>query len=238
MGAYDRVLFEGHKFNRRTVQFLQQVRIIYYLLGGTGKVVIAQGSYSNGPNSAGTHSGGGAVDWDLTIETAENWRILQRANRICGGADWDRPPNGIWGHHNHCIVIGDREMDPSAGRQVQQYYARTDGLAGHGPDDTWRPSVIPVFRYPLGSVNLENIRREAAKTSGWTPLLGVKRYQSALNLKVHPGIPLVVDGIFGPRTKRVNANYEKGIGGDGNGMPGEFGATLLGAARFWVRGTA
>lgn len=235
MGAYDRVWFEGHQFNRRTVQFIQQVRIIYALLGGTGKVFIVQGSYNDGPNSAGTHEGGGAIDFDLTHETAKNWMLLQRACRICGGADWDRPPTDDWGHHNHCIVIGDKTMDPSAGRQVQQYFAGTNGLAGHGHDPTWKPSVIPVFRYPLRIVHLDNVRREAAKKSGWVPLLGVKHYQRALNLKVQPGIPLKVDGIFGPHTKRVNANYEKGIGGDGNGMPGEFGATLLGAARFWVR---
>lgn len=235
MGAYDRVWFEGHQFNRRTVQYLMQVRIIYALLGGTGTVRIVQGSFSDGSLSANTHKGGGAVDWDLTIETDRNCRILQRANRICGGASWDRLPNGTWSRHNHTIVIGDRTMDPSAGRQVQQYFAGTDGLAGHGHDPTWKPSVIPVFRYPLGIVDLSNVQREAAKTRGWTPLLGVKHYQRALNLKVRPGIPLVVDGIFGPHTKRVNANYEKGIGGDGNGMPGEFGATLLGAARFWVK---
>lgn len=233
--AYDRVRFEGRTFNRRTVEFIKQVRTIYYLIGGTGRVTISQGSYNRGVSeSANTHNGGGAIDWDLEKETSKNCALLQRANRICGGASWDRPTlPGKWSRHNHTIVIGDREMDDSARRQVQDYYAGLNGLANHGRDTSWRPSVIPVFSYPLQTVDLSIIRNEAKKRSRWVESINVKRYQRALNAKTGAG--LKVDGIFGPRTRAANARFERQVGGDGNGIPGLFGTTLLGAARFNVK---
>lgn len=233
--AYDRVTFEGRKFNRRTVQFIKQVRAIYYLIGGTGKIYLTQGSYNKGgvSQSAGTHDGGGAIDYTLEKPTSKNWSLLQKANRICGGASFDRPTlPGHWNHHNHTLVIGDREMADGARRQVQDYYAGLNGLASHARDSSWRPSTIPVFSYPLGGVDLSNVRAQA-KARKKTSLSGVKRVQLALNAKT--GTTLVADGIFGPKTKAAYARYERQVGGDGDGVPGKFSLTLLGAARFYVQ---
>lgn len=235
---YQRVQFEGHTFNRRTVQFIQQVRIIFTLIGGTGGIRLLQGSYNGGKGkvavSGGTHDGGGAIDWEPTKPTPKNWMMLQKAERICGGAGWDRPTlPGYWEHHDHCIVIGDKEMSPAAMSQVQDYHADLNGLANHGHDRSWKPSVIPVFSYPLGIVDLTNVRKEAVKTKGWKVHGGVKAIQRALNAKT--GTHLVVDGLFGKTTKRAYSRYEKQIGGDGDGAPGTFSLTLLGAARFNVK---
>jgi peptidoglycan hydrolase-like protein with peptidoglycan-binding domain len=45
----------------------------------------------------------------------------------------------------------------------------------------------------------------------------------------------VVDGRFGPKTKKAYAQFEKSVGGDGDGIPGLFSLTKLGEGRFRVR---
>lgn len=234
--AYQRVVFEGITLNRRTVAFVQQVRQVYADLGGTGKIHLIQGSYNKGgvAASAGTHDGGGAYDARPEVEITHNWQTLQKANRLCGGASWERQAiPGVWEHHVHTIVIGDKEMSPAALKQVQDYHAHLDGMADHAHDGTWRPTVIPTMLYPLPTVDLSNVTAEAKKTKGHQPLAGVRRIQQALNLKT--GTHLTVDGIFGPTTKSAYARYEKQNGGDGNGIPGRFALMLLGAARFNVK---
>ena len=44
--------------------------------------------------------------------------------------------------------------------------------------------------------------------------------------------PGKLDGIFGPQTKAAYGRFEKQVGGDGDGIPGRYSATLLGTARY------
>lgn len=115
-----------------------------------GALTVVQGSYNGGTNavakSAGTHDGGGAVDL-----TAQGWEQKVHALRAVGFAAWHRPLNwdGAGGsEHVHAILIGNAKLSPSAARQVTQYRNHTNGLANFGPDNTWHPNPIPVFRMP------------------------------------------------------------------------------------------
>ncbi|MDN5856255.1 MAG: peptidoglycan-binding protein, partial [Actinomycetia bacterium] len=91
-----------------------------------------------------------------------------KAGRKAGFAIWPRPAiPGLWGSHNHGIQIGNSRASASAKRQVQQYYAHTNGLASHGWDSFWRPSPIRTFnpRKPLvGWRRLNRLRGKQARS--------------------------------------------------------------------------
>jgi len=237
MTAYTKVYNvdgSGQVLNKRTLAIYKQIKKVYGVLGGTGHIILIQGSYSTSISaSGGTHSGGGAFDIMPSVKTAKNWSILQKAARFCMVADWDRPYlAGVWGHHNHGIVIGDKQMSYAASKQVRDYYAHRNALANHASDKSWHPSVIFSSPYPMHNVNLANMRKESKKTRNWLPVLGVIRVQRALNQKLGAG--LRVDGRFGPATKKAYAHWERVVGGNGDGIPGEFSLVLLGAGRFNV----
>ena len=108
-------------------------------------LTVVQGSYHQGVSaSAGTHDGGGVVDllaWD--------WQRKVKALRKVGFAAWYRPPvRGLWGPHIHAVLIDHGKLAPVAARQVIAYRNGRDGLRSNLPDRFWRPSPIPVFRYP------------------------------------------------------------------------------------------
>lgn len=113
-----------------------------------GHIVIPmQGSYSTSVGaSAGTHSGGGAIDlrpYDVT-------RVV-RALRAVGFAAWYRPHN--WDNaggveHIHAILIGCPDLSPAAAKQVIKYRQHLNGLANNAYDNEWRPSPIPQLIYP------------------------------------------------------------------------------------------
>lgn len=203
MGAYDRVVYHGHRLNRRTMSMLKQAEdYLGYQL------TIEQGSYNAGrvSASAGTHDGGGAVD--LAPADADN---KVKVLRQVGFAAWHRHTlPGVWSEHIHCIAIGDREASWGARKQVSDYYAHLDGLAGHRHDSAWRPTHIVSFHYPLRYVDASNVFHNAG-TKHAAPHGGTKRVQRALNLKTGAGLPL--DGVWGPATEAVFHRYEKQVGG-------------------------
>ena len=240
-GPYDRIKVEnGQTLNRRSLALHQQSITVYHILGGKRTVEIAQGSYSTAVDaSANTHKGGGAEDCFLSGPVSKKeFLLFQKAQRMCGGAAFYRPElysNGkkVWGDHVHTGWLGDKEASYDLRTQFTDYYAHKNALASHLPDPTWHPSVIFVPHYPLRVVDLSNMKREAKKTRGYVAHTGVKRIQRALNHKF--GTDLVVDGIFGRRTKHAYARWELNVGGDGNGVPGEYSLVLLGAGFFNVR---
>lgn len=219
---YERVTYQGKTMNRRTMAMVQQAEdYLGYDL------TIYQGSYHPGVSaSGGTHDGGGALDfapWD--------WQKKVRVFRQVGFAAWHRPTlAGQWDEHIHAIAIGDKEMSDAARKQVQDYYAHLDGLARHQPDRSWRPNPIPVFRFPLPTVDLSNVRAQAEHPTEKLP--GVKRVQAALNSK--SGANLLVDGLYGPKTKAAMKRWEIQHGGDGDGLPGEM-TKRLGLSLFKVK---
>ena len=109
-------------------------------------LTLAQGSYNGSPDSdsPGTHDGGGVIDlpaWD--------WQRKVRALRSVGFAAWYRPAvKGLWEAHIHAVLIDHGRLAPVAAGQVAGYRAGRDGLKSNRPDEFWRPSPIPVFRYP------------------------------------------------------------------------------------------
>lgn len=240
-GPYDRIRVEnGQYLSRRGLALHKQEITVFHCLGGKYTPEIVQGSWETAVGaSAGTHKGSGAKDTMLPSGASHHqWMLWQKAERFCGSAGFDRPElwsNGkrVWGHHNHAIDIGDKQMSSDAAKQITDYYAHKNALATHALDKTWHPSVIFVPHYPLGSVNLANVRAEAKKTRGYEPLPGVKRFQRALNLKL--GTNLVVDGTWGRKTRTAMVRWELNVGGDGDGIPGEFSAVLLGAGFFNVK---
>lgn len=109
---------------------------------------ITQGSYNAGgvSQSAGTHDGGGAVDFKISgYSNAKIWKML-RALRMCGTASWHRVPSqGNWAEHIHMVVMGHPALAPSAARQVVSYRNGRNGLASNGPDDGPRDIIIKPF---------------------------------------------------------------------------------------------
>lgn len=135
------VWYEGSQFDERTRDMLVEVDALTPFAWTP-----SQGSYSNASASAGTHSGGGAVD--VTGLGVDQCNALVDAMRRVGFAAWHRTPEqSDWVRHVHGIAVqpggkGDRGcLHPSAHDQVIDYYEGRNGLAGNGPDDGPRQYV-------------------------------------------------------------------------------------------------
>src|SRR5262245_14271308 len=127
-----RVWFEGVQLDERTRDMFLRLR------WKTGlPLALTQGSYTNAnPGSAGTHSGGGALDIRTTnLTTPEDDRLVLTARQL-GFAAWLRTPaQGVWPYHLHGIAIGCPDLSDAAARQVTAYKAGRNGLANNLPDD-------------------------------------------------------------------------------------------------------
>lgn len=239
-GPYDHIKVEnGQYLSRRGLALHKQAIVVFHVIGGKYTPEVVQGSWSTAIGaSAGTHSGSGAKDTMLPDSASQaQWMKWQKAERFCGIAGFDRPElwsggKRVWGHHNHAIDIGDKYLSADARKQITDYYAHKNALANHAADNSWHPSHIFVPRYPLWNIDLSNVVAQAKKTRGWTYLPGVKHFQHALNVKIGAG--LVEDGTWGPKTRTMMGRWELNIGGNGDGIPGEFSAVLLGAGFFNV----
>lgn len=136
---YDKTTHGGKVVDVLTAQALLAVeRILGY------ELTIVQGSYHKGVGaSAGTHDGGGVVDL-----APADWEKKVRALRKVGFAAWYRPARpGVWGAHIHAVLIGNRQLSPSAQGQVIDYRNKRNGLADNGLDDfPYHPEVI--FKMP------------------------------------------------------------------------------------------
>lgn len=110
-------------------------------------VELAQGSWSNGGASAGTHVGDGAADV-RTIPLPRR-RILSFVTELrrVGLIAYYRSEAYGWtetGEHLHILDPAYlKGMAPSAKRQVTAYKAGLNGLANNGPDPFPRPAVVP-----------------------------------------------------------------------------------------------
>jgi hypothetical protein len=124
------------------------------------ELTVVQGSYqaldgraNDVAASAGTHDAGGVVDLD-----AWDWERKVRVLRAVGFAAWHRTPDqGPWGEHIHAVLIGNKNLAPSAARQVEAYRAHRDGLKSNLPDDTWHPDPIPTFVWPVPMTRGKNV---------------------------------------------------------------------------------
>lgn len=214
-----RVSRDGKTLNQRTLDMLERAEDRMGF-----KVWVVQGSYNQGVGaSAGTHDGGGAID--ISVRGIDYKRAV-RELRDVGFAAWYRAPlPGVWGAHIHAVAIGDKEMDPSAKRQVDEYYAGEDGLAGTGDDTGYRPDPIPVWPVKLATVNFGVVNTQF-KSKSPVKRAAVRRVQSVLNRRL--GTDLKLDGLAGPKTRDVYKQWQERTKADVvDGIPKKAGLEAL-----------
>ena len=108
---------------------------------------IFQASYSSGVSaSAGTHSGGGAIDTGTLT-----WSELKMARKL-GGAAWNRTRAQGFDPHCHIIICGCPHASSGAKFQVSEYRNGRNGLANRRSDDGPRVRYITwanwIKKYP------------------------------------------------------------------------------------------
>lgn len=139
--------FEGHSFDMRTVMMINAARVLC-----PAPMIITQGSYSHAAASAGTHSGGGAVDIRASDRTAAERAQIVSSMRRVGFAAWLRTPaQANWPYHVHGIAVGCSDLSPEAAAQVVDYRNDRNGLASHGKDDGPRDWVGQQWEQFIGN---------------------------------------------------------------------------------------
>ena len=133
-----RVKFEDHWLDTRTRDMIVAARVRC-----AAPIVITQGSYSTGVSqSAGTHSGGGAVDIRAVGRTDGEREEIVKVLRWVGFAAWLRTPQqGDWPYHVHAIAIGCTDLSSGARNQVTAYKNGRNGLRNNSPDTFTRAYV-------------------------------------------------------------------------------------------------
>lgn len=130
-----KVTWRGHKFDSQTRDMLVEVD---KLVGPNIAIRPTQGSYSNAVGaSAGTHSGGGAVDLSVAGAglTAKQIDLVVFLLRRVGFAAWHRAASeGPWSSHIHAINKTAPDLSSQAKSQVAAYKAGKSGLASGKPD--------------------------------------------------------------------------------------------------------
>lgn len=223
---YRRVVYKGARFNERTVCMLKTADSNW-----SGSIVVTQGSYNTSVGaSAGTHSGGGAVDISVRGLGWSSISTLVIALRKAGFAAWYRSPSeGPWPAHIHAIAIGDKELSAAAARQVSAYKAGRNGLANNGRDTGPRvaskyyspgflarytskpkPKKLPKVRYAaLRKVSMYYHRNKRV-IPGSAYKAEVKLVQRALRAK---GLyKYSIDGLWGPKSAAAYARWQKRMG--------------------------
>ncbi len=121
--------YGGVTVNRRTAAMLNHaVKIAKTAFS------MFQGSYSSSvAASAGTHSGGGAVDLGPARDG------IVGAMRASGFAAWRRTPAEGFSPHIHGIAVGDPTVSAGAAQQVRDFNRGLNGLAGGGKDTYTAP---------------------------------------------------------------------------------------------------
>lgn len=151
---YEKVWWRGHRFDQRTKSALEWAEKHYLAVAPKKRKPFrfGQGSYSDGTLSAGTHSGGGSVDIMFAGLPEKQQRGIVKWLRRAGFAAWARTGAG-WenNEHAHAVLIGHRNLSPSAAQQVVAYKNKRDGLAGNNIDNAWRPKYHRRWNHRLRS---------------------------------------------------------------------------------------
>jgi peptidoglycan hydrolase-like protein with peptidoglycan-binding domain len=132
-----RLGFRGVTLNGRTIEMLKQAEAWAKRHGVPTGWAMYQGSFHSGTAaSAGTHDGGGAIDFKTTAQgkSAKQIRTMVEALRRAGFAAWHRAAPAWSPDHIHAIAIGDRDLSSGARAQVREYFAGGDGLSGSARD--------------------------------------------------------------------------------------------------------
>lgn len=128
-----KVTWRGHRFDEQTRDMLRELD---KLVGPYVQIRPTQGSYSSSVSaSAGTHSGGGAVDLSVQKLTADQVDLVVFLARRVGFAAWHRAASeGPWVDHIHMINKTCKDLSPSAKNQVKAYKDKRSGLASNKAD--------------------------------------------------------------------------------------------------------
>jgi hypothetical protein len=194
------------------------------------------GSYQQGQTaSAGTGSGGGHIDLQLSRLTQEQkLRLEGLARQIGFYADvreprWWSPTRkkhltAAWSSHLHLVLKSCRHLSPEARSQLDDWYAGGNGLVGDDPDDgdrrfvrqTWaqylrkktKPTahVLDLGKLKYGTTN-EHVRHYQAAV--WKALSATAR---ATILRKH-GLKStqVADGQYGKVTREMTQTLYREI---------------------------
>jgi hypothetical protein len=136
---YSKVEVNGFWLDERTYEMLQYAHSLYAGPIDIRGPAITQGSFSNnGPESFGTHLGGGAVDISVLRPGGSDVLYseiepLLRAMRAAGFAAWLREPGELGPGspiHVHAIAIGDQELSPAAADQLTGPFGYFRGFTG------------------------------------------------------------------------------------------------------------
>ena len=139
--------FRGYSFDERTVKMIKYAE---KQLGA--QLTITQGSYNTGgvAASAGTHDGGGVVDFSVAGYNPAELKIVLRTLKDAGFAAWSRTYKpGVWPAHIHAVAIGCTDLSPSAKRQVVAFDKHKDGLVTNLPDYSYHPQPKVYFSFTL-----------------------------------------------------------------------------------------
>lgn len=154
--ANTRVTFDGKPVTARTRDALKYAQSLWRKRGGhTLSIRLAQGSFSGGSVAASgsTHDGDAVVDCRTTGVglDAQQIKDLNRALRDAGFASWIRDSRDGMDPHIHAILIGDKQMAPSAARQVESFDKGRNGLRNNAKDrNTYRPDPPVRYNYAKG----------------------------------------------------------------------------------------
>lgn len=207
-----KVTWRGYTFDSRTVEMLKRAEKISGIYFRP-----TQGSYSRGSLSAGTHSGGGAVDLSVRGLTYAQCEKVVKALRQVGFAAWHRSrAEGPWAAHIHGIAIGGPSLPPVAQRQVLAYKNGRNGLASNRRDKhahlgvpfrTWEQYKRLVSS--VGRVRLANLKRGKKNSDVSKFQTALRKYLVANKVDVRRLNPAGVTGYYGSETARlVNAAYD------------------------------
>jgi len=126
--------------------------------------------------SAGTHAGGGAIDFDLKPYTDAQARRVETVARSRLKLAYFRPPiTGLWQKHVHVLFSECSQMSSAATTQFGQYERGLNALANNGPDTgtrSYAAATMSAFR------NRSNI--SAITTRGFT-MADINTLTSQLN---------------------------------------------------------
>lgn len=132
------VEFRGFQFDQQTVDMILEAE---RLIGA--RLRVSQGSYSHSKKSAGTHAGGGAVDFMglYDIDTVRQLRIVGMF------ASQRTPAEGDWPYHVHAVAVDNPRLSDAAKRQVEAYRRGRNGLSNNGPDTGPKVPIVNWFQY-------------------------------------------------------------------------------------------
>jgi hypothetical protein len=242
-----RKTFRGKTFDARTAAMLAEVarRTKAY-------VQPTQGSYSSSVGaSAGTHSGGGAVDLHCASLPEDQALEIVRVMRQVGFAAWMRKPaEGNWPEHIHGIAIGCPDLSASAKRQVTAYKAGLSGLASGKKDrhasmgvkaTTWEACLAKITGGAPPKVQVSLARVIAAAKADPKAPQGVGKHpadvrpvEAALRAEGLLADRLATDGAFGTATVEAYGAWQKSkaggsfVGKAADGIPGQESLQRLG----------